>query len=116
MSQAKFGSELNIGKATVSHYENCKRNIPNGLLKQFAEYFGVSIDFLLCTRDEKLDSVNAAFLINIIRNLEVQKFTTSELTEYAELMKENASQILSRRNEPLFVSILKVAETKNRNN
>lgn len=99
MSQEKLGNILFASKGSVSHYENSKRNIPNDYLKRCAEFFDVSIDFLLSARDEKHDDLNTAVLINVIRRVDVKKFTPEEVAEFAQRIKETASRIQSRRDD-----------------
>ena len=47
ISQAEMGKYLNISQRAYSHYENGTRDIPLNILIQFADYFDVSIDYLL---------------------------------------------------------------------
>lgn len=41
----------NIGKSAISQYENNKRIPEINLLVDLAQYFGVTLDYLLCTND-----------------------------------------------------------------
>lgn len=99
LSQKKLGKLLFVSTSCVSHYENSHRNIPNDYLKRCAEFFDVSIDFLLSARDEKYDDLNTAILINVIRHVDAKKFTPEELAEFAQRIKETASRIQSRRDD-----------------
>lgn len=47
LSQKKVASDLGIAQALLSHYENGKRECGLGFLVQVADYYGVSIDYLL---------------------------------------------------------------------
>lgn len=47
ISQAEMGKYLNISQRAYSHYENGTRDIPLNILIQFADYFDVSVDYLL---------------------------------------------------------------------
>ncbi len=99
LSQKKLGKLLFVSTSCVSHYENSHRNIPNDYLKRCAEFFDVSIDFLLSARDEKHDDLNTAVLINVIRRVDVKKFTPEEVAEFAQRIKETASRIQSRHDD-----------------
>lgn len=46
ISQERLAEELNVSRASVSLYENGS-NIPVDILKAIAEYFGITIDYLL---------------------------------------------------------------------
>ena len=47
LSQLQVASDLSITPATYSRYESGDRNPPNDMLVKLAEYFSVSVDFLL---------------------------------------------------------------------
>lgn len=54
ISQAEMGKYLNISQRAYSHYENGTRDIPLNILIQFADYFDVSIDYLLERTNNKI--------------------------------------------------------------
>ena len=45
-TQRNVEEDLKLGERTWSHYENGQRNIPNDLLIDIANYFGVTVDYL----------------------------------------------------------------------
>ena len=47
ISQSQVARDLNITQATYNRYENGQRQIPNNILLQMADYFGVSSDDIL---------------------------------------------------------------------
>ena len=47
ISQAEMGRRLNVSQRAYSHYENGSRDIPLNVLISFADFFNVSIDYLL---------------------------------------------------------------------
>lgn len=51
-SQQKIADRFGITQRTYSNYESGKSQIPDDLKIRFAEYFGVSVDYLL-GREEK---------------------------------------------------------------
>ena len=52
ISQLKLALDLNMNQNSISRYENMEREADYKTLIKFADYFGVSIDYLL-GRDEK---------------------------------------------------------------
>lgn len=51
LTQVKLALDLNISQNTLSRYENDEREISYALLKKVANYFDVSIDYLLRETD-----------------------------------------------------------------
>lgn len=47
ITQTKLANALNIANNTLSQYENDQRQIPDEIKMKIADYFGVSIDYLL---------------------------------------------------------------------
>ena len=47
LTQRQLAEELHINSVTYLHYEKEQREPPLALLADFAEYFGVSVDYLL---------------------------------------------------------------------
>ena len=47
ISQLKLALDLNINQNTISRYENLERQADYETLIKFAEYFNVSVDYLL---------------------------------------------------------------------
>ena len=54
ISQLKLALDLNMNQNSISRYENCEREADYETLIKFADYFGVSLDYLL-GRTDKLD-------------------------------------------------------------
>lgn len=48
LSQTELGKILNLAQRTISSYENGERFPDAFTLNTIADYFGVSIDYLLC--------------------------------------------------------------------
>ena len=48
ISQVKMAMDLNVSQNTVSRYETGEREADYAMLIRIADYFGVSIDYLLC--------------------------------------------------------------------
>ena len=47
ISQLKLALDLNMTQNTISRYENLEREADYKTLIKFADYFGVSVDYLL---------------------------------------------------------------------
>ena len=47
ISQLKLALDLNMNQNSISRYENMEREADYNTLIKFADYFGVSIDYLL---------------------------------------------------------------------
>lgn len=47
LNQLKVAMDLHISRESLSYYENGKRSPDIQMLKQFSDYFDVSIDYLI---------------------------------------------------------------------
>ena len=52
ISQLKLAFDLNMNQNTISRYENMERQADYETLIKIADYFGVSVDYLLGRRDK----------------------------------------------------------------
>ncbi len=53
ISQLKLALDLNMNQNTISRYENMEREADYKTLVRFADYFDVSLDYLLGRVDEE---------------------------------------------------------------
>ena len=53
ISQLKLALDLNMNQNTISRYENMERQADYETLIKFADYFSVSLDYLLGRTDEQ---------------------------------------------------------------
>lgn len=53
MSQLKLAMDLNMNQNTVSRYENLERQADYETLIKFADYFGVTLDYLLGRNEDR---------------------------------------------------------------
>ena len=53
ISQLKLALDLNMNQNSISRYENMEREADYETLIKFADYFNISIDYLLGRTDEK---------------------------------------------------------------
>ncbi len=52
ISQLKLALDLNLNQNSISRYENCEREADYETLIKFADYFNVSLDYLLGRSDK----------------------------------------------------------------
>ena len=98
IKRSELARELNINAGTIANYENEIREAPYDYLIKFAEYFDVSVDYLLGKNtDEKPYSpiqknlsVEELALINDYRCL--SKTEKSRVEEYVSLWKNNKTR------------------------
>lgn len=53
LTQAELAEYLHISQRTYSYYENGNHNIPTDILIRLADYYQVSLDYLLNRRDKR---------------------------------------------------------------
>lgn len=61
-SLEKIAKYLNVTIQTISNYENEKRDMTPETLVKLAEYFGVSVDYLLCKTDSRNSSSDKFYM------------------------------------------------------
>ena len=61
ISQLKLAPDLNMNQNSISRYENMEREADYETLIKFADYFNVSIDYLLGRVDKKQHDRYAEF-------------------------------------------------------
>lgn len=54
VSQVRLAIDLNMNQNTISRYENLERQADYETLIKFADYFNVSLDYLLGRDDKEL--------------------------------------------------------------
>ena len=53
MTQAQVGQKINVPQRTYAYYESGQRMIPPRVLCALADFYGVSIDYLLGRTDQR---------------------------------------------------------------
>lgn len=53
LTQAQVGAAINVPQRTYAYYESGQRMIPPNVLCALADFYGVSVDFLLGRTDER---------------------------------------------------------------
>lgn len=113
MTQEELAKLFNTGKASISNYENNSR-LPDAItISKYADFFGVSVDYILGRTDirNSVDQVHAAVKDD------------PELAEFWDIMKERESlQILFKQAKQLddkdikqMIRIIKAIEDEEAN-
>lgn len=63
LTQAKLANILGVSQQSIAFYENDKREPEIKILKKIADYFDVSVDYLLGRSNYKNDDINLEDLI-----------------------------------------------------
>lgn len=73
MTQTQLGEVIGAKKSAVSLWESGKRQIDNNTLKSLADFFGVSVDYILGRDQEETDqaAITTALLTREERMLEM---------------------------------------------
>ena len=98
LRRSEFAQKLNMAVSTIANYENETRQAPYEILILFAEYFGVSVDYLLGrTNDFDMEEMQSEptgllnskerELVNIYRAS--SSTGKSRIIEYAKLAEKN---------------------------
>lgn len=53
LTQAEVGKQINVPQRTYAYYESGERMIPPQVLIALAQFYGVSVDYLLGLTDQK---------------------------------------------------------------
>lgn len=56
--QKEIEKEINIGRGTLSNYENEKRSLTPALIGKLCDIFGVTADYLLCRSDNPAPQIS----------------------------------------------------------
>ncbi|AZV56041.1 helix-turn-helix transcriptional regulator [Clostridium sp. AWRP] len=83
ISQLELSKILNIGNTTLSQYESDKRIPSDTVKKKMAEYFGVSLDYLMGLTDTKEPKINIPQEYS-----DKYKVTSHDKKQYLEHMKK----------------------------
>ena len=74
LTQTAVAFRLNLSLSRISAYENGE-NIPCDILRDFADFYGVSVDYILCLSDSRESGLSANLrlpeqrLLDMYRNL-----------------------------------------------
>ena len=58
LTQAQLGAAIGVSQRTYAYYESGQRMLPPQILCALADYYGVSVDYLLERTDEPIPQSN----------------------------------------------------------
>ncbi|MEE1279369.1 MAG: XRE family transcriptional regulator [Oscillospiraceae bacterium] len=73
LSLKEMGEIFGVAESTVSLYENSKREAPYSILHKAAEFFGVSVDYLLGGEEEQDSGDTSSVLIPILNSVSISE-------------------------------------------
>lgn len=85
LTQADLAKELNLGASTIGMYENNIRKPSYEVLKKIANYFNVSVDYLINETGYE-DAFNLDFYIEHIQELSQEE--REKVVDFIEFLKE----------------------------
>lgn len=53
LTQARLGAAINVPQRTYAYYESGQRMVPPSVLCALADYYGVSVDYILGRTDKR---------------------------------------------------------------
>ena len=53
LTQKKVGEAINVPQRTYAYYESGQRMVPPPVLCALADFYGVSVDYILCLTNDK---------------------------------------------------------------
>lgn len=60
LTQEEIGDKVGVNALTYKGYENCRSDIPTVYLVRIADYYGVSVDYLVGRTDSKAEVTTAS--------------------------------------------------------
>lgn len=94
LKRSELARELGINAGTIANYEKEKRQAPYEYLMIFAEYFDVSIDYLLGRKEDEKPMIDISKTLSIEERQLLEKFrkldktAKSRIIEYVGLWKD----------------------------
>ncbi|MBO3444841.1 helix-turn-helix transcriptional regulator [Clostridium sp. CCUG 7971] len=96
LNQAEFAKIFSVTKQTVSNWENGNRNPDSATLSKLADYFEVSVDYLLGRTDERNSNIEKTKLDESITTISAHRIgdidnlpdeAIEKINEYIEMIK-----------------------------
>lgn len=113
VSQSSLGESLSLNKSTISLYEAGKREPSQATLQKIAEYFGVSVDYLVRGSDEPAGSSLSGLLSKLppkLRNFIIHDAEHGAM--YLKVLAEAAEHGISARGlQQLLEALIAAKET-----
>ncbi len=95
LTQEDISNELKINRATYAHYETGRRQPDTGTLEMLAEYFNVSVDYLLGrTLKKSLYALNGEEVPVVLREIGIEYIEIAREMEQHQLSPEEIRKIL----------------------
>lgn len=98
LTRSELGSRLNVHPNTIANYENELREAPYALLIRLAEFFDVSVDYLLGIEGDKAAGPRNAHILSkaekelIARYRDSSDLGRSRILEFARLWSDIKQQ------------------------
>lgn len=106
LTQTMLANVLNIANNTLSQYENDQRQIPDEIKMKIADYFGVSVDYLLGRQ-------SSTSMVNLKELRKSKNMTLKELGILINVSESAVSQYESGKRSPDYSTLVKIAEVFN---
>lgn len=101
LTQEELGSKLNLLRSSISMYENNIRIPSVEIVKRIADYFGVSMDYIVSNDDPRVnvlsDELLAEIFLRRIKFLEKNDFLSGERLEIIIAFLLSNKEILLRK-------------------
>lgn len=113
LTQLELSKQINIGNVTLSQYESNKRKPDNDTLVQIADFFDVSVDYLLGRQQSKSSTLP---LTNTGDDLIRQALIDINFLNHDDKLTVDAGIIIAdfiRNNKNMLTVMLQVSKTKN---
>ena len=94
LSQAKLAPELGTTQSSINRYENGQAAPPIDLLRKYADYFNVSMDYIFARCDDPRGK--------LYENRIMKQSDAPELRDFIEMCFEPGSPMNKRLKETLF--------------
>ncbi|MCG8540441.1 MAG: helix-turn-helix transcriptional regulator [Clostridia bacterium] len=95
MTQEDLAKKFNTGKASISHYESNRRIPDANTIKKYADYFGVTIDYILgITEERNIYETKPAEIPEDLKDLGMEYITLAKDIKRSELTPEEVRELL----------------------
>lgn len=96
LTQEQLGQEINVTKVSVSGYENGNRTPDTATLQRIADFFAVSVDYLLGRTDKPTSILTPASSQENLFFLDEENITpeeAEELKKHLEFLRYKAKEV-----------------------
>lgn len=95
LNQTELANKLGISQQTYNRYELEKREPDFEIIKVFANFFNVSVDYILCkTNDENISIIEKEVLPIELRNLGIDYIETIKEAKESGLTASEISELI----------------------